>query len=63
LKRRQGDEGKKEEVEEKTRDEGKTRRSREESPSPEDESDKTHHLELSIQLLNPSLSFSLKLFC
>jgi hypothetical protein len=32
LKRRQGDEG-------------KTRRSREESPSQEDESDKPHHLE------------------
>jgi hypothetical protein len=35
----------KEEVEEKTRDEGKTRRSREESPSQEDENDKPHHLE------------------
>jgi hypothetical protein len=35
----------KEEVEEKTRDEGKTRRSREESPSQENESDKPHHLE------------------
>jgi hypothetical protein len=33
------------EVEEKTRDEGKTRRSREESPNQEDESDKPHHLE------------------
>jgi hypothetical protein len=31
----------KEEVEEKARDEGKTRRSREESPSQEDESDKS----------------------
>jgi hypothetical protein len=35
----------KEEVEDKTRDEGKTRRSREESPSQENESDKPHHLE------------------
>jgi hypothetical protein len=35
----------KEEVAEKTRDEGKTRRSREESPSQEDESEKPHHLE------------------
>jgi hypothetical protein len=35
----------KEEVEEKTRDEGKTRRSREKNLSQEDESDKPHHLE------------------
>jgi hypothetical protein len=35
----------KEEVAEKTRDEGITRRSREESPSQEDKSDKPHHLE------------------
>jgi hypothetical protein len=55
LKIRQGDE--EEEVEEKTRDEGKTRRS-----IPEDDSDKTHHLDLSIQLLKPSLRISLSYF-
>jgi hypothetical protein len=48
LKRRQGDEG-------------KTRRSREESPSQEDESDRPHDLEF-IQLLKPSLRISLSYF-
>jgi hypothetical protein len=36
----------KEEVEETTRDEGKTRRSREERPSQEDESVRPHNLEI-----------------
>jgi hypothetical protein len=43
----------KEEVEEKTRDEGKTRRSREESPSQENESDKPHHLEFNHPTSQP----------
>jgi hypothetical protein len=50
LKRRQGDEG-------------KTRRSREESPSQEDESDKPHHLEFIHSTTQPNPKNSLELFC
>jgi hypothetical protein len=50
MKRRQGDEG-------------KTRRSRGESPSQEDERDRPQDLEyIFIQLLKPSLTITLKLF-
>jgi hypothetical protein len=50
LKRRQGDEG-------------KTRRSREESPSQEDESDKSHDLEFNHLTSQPKPKNFLELFC
>jgi hypothetical protein len=50
LKRRQGDEG-------------KTRRSREESPSQEDESDRPHDLEFIHSTPQPKPNNPLELFC